>query len=121
MKISDLLLEDATPSMTSVASIGHIEYTPSKSNISLYKTCDTTSKKYCVARITRRAFSGWHFNTTEHWNAMQLPHLGHIADIKSPIRGMKAHDEMIGDVLRKLGIRYDSLSKSDTASQIPLD
>lgn len=111
MKLKDIKLDEtAAAGITSVASIGKVEFAAYPNRVELYRRnkCDKTE---CIAKIKRQKGQGWRFTPTQAWGNQQLPHFGQLNNIKSPVKGMKTVSGNLSDMLKKWGIRYDDLMK----------
>lgn len=117
MKVSDLfddnVFETAEAGMTSVSTIGSLEYTPRNSFINLYKR-DPDGNPHCVAKICRKPYNGWRFVTTKAWKDMNLPHFGNLEDIRSPLKGKKTISDNLAQMLKQWGIKIDGLSINES-------
>lgn len=106
----DELFETSAAGMTSVASIGKIEYQAFPNRVHLYKRgedgCPT-----CVAKIKRKKNDGWRLVTTSEWKGLNLPHMGHLTNIKSSQNGMKTISNNLESMLKAWGIKYDEVIK----------
>ena len=110
MKLNDIY-ETASGGVTSVASIGNVEYAlGGKGNISLYKD------NCCIAKIKRRPRVGWSMQLTSEWNNKKLPKIGYINNLNTKKRGIKTHEKNLENMLSSWGIRYDSLVKKNQSS-----
>ena len=109
MKLNELF-ETAATGMTSVASIGRVEYAAFPNRIELYKrnkeNCPT-----CVAKIRRKKGAGWSLITTKEWGGNNLPHFGQLHNIKTPTNGMKSISNDLSRMLTTWGIKVDELIK----------
>jgi hypothetical protein len=112
MKLSDIF-ETASTGMTSVASIGQVEYQAFPNRVNLYKRIDGCAK--CVAKIKRKRNDGWRFVTTKDWSGMKMPHMGHLTNIKSDKKGMKTISNNLESMLKAWGIKYDGIVKRESA------
>lgn len=112
MKLEELY-EEAAPGVTSVSSIGKLEYSATPNTVKLYKRdCDNKTK--CIAKIRRKKNEGWRFMTMPHWKSMNLPHFGQLHNARTPVKGMKTISGNLDKVLKQWGIKYDELkSKSE--------
>lgn len=106
MKLNELF-EYAAVGMTSVASIGDVEYVGKSSYFKLYKRCEDKPK--CIATIRRKKGNGWRFKPTKEWNSMNLPHIGYLKNIKTPVNGTKTISNNLESMLKAWGVNYDSL------------
>lgn len=109
MKLGDIF-ETAAAGMTSVASIGQVEYSLFPNRVEIYKR-DQLGCAKCVAKIKRKKNDGWRFVTTSDWSGMGNPHFGHLNAIKSDTSGMKTIGGNLEGMLKTWGINYDSLIK----------
>lgn len=112
MKLKDLF-EVASAGVTSVASIGQVEFAGSPSQIKLYKRCNQTNSSKCIARIRRRKGEGWRFQTTKEWDEMKLPHIGYLKSMKTPVNGNKTISNNLESMLSSWGVKYDKLMKRE--------
>lgn len=112
MKLSDLH-ETASAGMTSVASIGQIEYAAFPNRVELYRRCTKSNTSSCVAKIQRKKGKGWSFVTTPNWKGQNLAHFGHLTNIKSPSNGMKTVSNDLPKMLKQWGIKVDDLKRKD--------
>lgn len=94
--------------MTSVASIGQIEFAAFPNRVELYKR-DSLGCAKCVAKIKRKKNDGWRLVTTKEWKNLGNPHFGHLNDIKSTKSGMKNISGNLGSMLSAWGINYETL------------
>jgi hypothetical protein len=111
MKLKDLrLYETAATGVTSVASIGKVEFAAFPNRVELYRrnACDKTE---CIAKIKRHRKDGWRFTPTKAWSQHKLPHFGQLNNIKTPQRGMKTISNNLSNMMKVWGIRYDELLK----------
>lgn len=109
MKLFDLV-EAAAPGVTSVASIGKVEFAAKPHSIDLYKR-NSDNCAVCVAKIRRYKGSGWRFVPTKNWSGMNLPHFGNLSFAKTPVNGSKAITGNLESMLKKWGIRHDGLDQ----------
>lgn len=118
MIIEELIVitEEATPSMTSVQSIGKIEYKSSPDQIRLFRR-DTENKPKCICKIKRIKGDGWKMVPTDQWGEFQLPHFGNMFGHSTNNIGMKTHQSKIEDILRGFGVRYDSILQMQDQDQ----
>lgn len=107
MKLKDLL-ETATTGVTSVASIGKVEFQAYPHQVKLYKRC-SEGHPQCIATIRRKKNDGWRFKPTTNWDNMNLPHFGQLNNIQTSVSGMKTISNNLDSMLKKWGIRYDEL------------
>jgi hypothetical protein len=113
MKLKDIKLkEEAAAGITSVASIGKVEFAAFPNRVELYRR-DNCNNSHCIAKIRRQKGDGWRFTPTKHWGNQQLPHFGQLNNIKSPVKGMKTVSGNLADMLKTWGIRYDDLMKKE--------
>jgi len=108
--IIDDLFEVAAVGMTSVQSIGKIEYTAAPNQIKLFRR-DEADKPCCVASIKRITGKGWHVVPTMAWAQFKMPHFGQVFGANTSIKGMKTHSNKIEDIMKSFGIRYDSIQQ----------
>jgi len=107
MKINDIF-ETAATGMTSVASIGKVEFAAWPDRVELYKR-DSLGCAKCVAKIKRKNSDGWRFVTTSDWKGLGNEHFGHLANIKSPVSGKKTVSQNISSLLKQWGITNDGI------------
>lgn len=108
MKLSDLN-ETVSMGVTSVASIGNVEYVSKPHMIRMYKRCNETNTDKCIATIRRNKGEGWRFKPTNEWASMKLPHIGYLRNIKTPVNGKKTISSNLENMLKAWGVNYDSL------------
>lgn len=107
MKLNDVF-ETASAGMTSVSSIGQVEYAAWPDRVELYKR-DQHGCAKCVAKIKRKKKDGWRLVKTSEWDSMGNPHFGHLTDIKSPLNGKKTVSQNINTLLKQWGISNDGV------------
>ena len=107
MKLTDIF-ETAVTGVTSVASIGKIEYSAKPNEIKLYKRCPEGNAK-CIAKIKRKRNKGWRLITTADWKDMKLEHFGNLSDAKTPINGMKTISNNLETMFKQWGISNDGI------------
>ena len=107
MKLTEVF-EFAAAGSTSVASIGQVEFSSHKNQIKLYKR-DSLGNAKVVAKIKRKKSDGWRLITTKDWKTNNLPHFGHLENIKLPMNGQKTISGNLQSMLKIWGIRYEEL------------
>jgi hypothetical protein len=108
MKLNEILSEEAMAGVTSVSSIGSVEYRAWPSMVKLYKRNDQ-NVPCCVAKIKRHKGQGWRIITTDEWKKMNLPHFGYIHDLKTPVSGQKTISNNLSNMLKAWGIKHGEI------------
>jgi hypothetical protein len=106
MKLSDLF-ETVGFGVTSVASIGDVEYVNRPSQIKIFKRCNDVNR--CIAVVNRNKGDGWRFKPVAGWKDMGLPHIGYLKNIKTTVNGSKTISNNLEAMLKSWGVNYDSL------------
>jgi hypothetical protein len=113
MKLSDIF-ETVSAGVTSVSSIGQVEYSAFSNRVKLYRK-DCNNNHQCIAVIKRNKNDGWRFKPTKNWNSQKLDHFGHLTNIKSDKKGMKTISNNLESMLKAWGIKYDGIVKRESA------
>lgn len=112
MKLKELF-EVAGFGVTSVASIGDVEFVNKPAYIKLYKRCKDNDKRKCIATVRREKGDGWRFKPVAGWKEMGLPHIGFLKRIKTPVSGSKTISNNLENMLKAWGVNYKSLIRCD--------
>lgn len=118
MRVEDILeadvnfFEEAGMGVTSVSSIGSVEYAVKPNLIKLYKR-NEENKPCCIAKIQRKPYKGWSMIMTDEWKKFNLPHFGYLNSVKSPVNGMKTISNNLSSMLKNWGMKYDELKLNE--------
>lgn len=119
MKLEDVLdvnldiFETASAGVTSVQSIGSVEYAAKPNLIKLYKR-NEENKPCCIARIQRKPYKGWSMVMTDEWDKFELPHFGYLQSVKTPMNGMKTISKNLPMMLNRWGVKYNDLKMNES-------